>query len=415
MLLKTLNEIKYIIWLKPVKDALWNFWAYFIVIFSWIITSSILAKNINPDEYWMIGLIIGIVWLLASFIWFGYFEWYWLTLLKEENKEKQKELIWTWLIIMMALILIFFLLIILSLPLINLIYKNIEITKTILYTSIVSSFSISTIFIMNTTKYLWKMKWQAFYSLIQPTIYLIWVISLFILDLLKFEYVITISYLAIIIWLIIISIFLKPNFKNIKENYYKIKDKQKKEGWHIYIWQSFERATFKLDTVIIWIFNTTSVAFYTLWNMLIQPIWIFSSKLTDSLVRDLNKKERIPNKIFIYNFLWWLTNSIILLLISKYIILFLWTSEYLIILDFLVLLLFIPLTRNFYYIIYIFLNIKNKNKDLKKYFYIRSIINLFWNIILIPLLWIKWAIIATLLSNIVFWIWCFIEYKKLKN
>jgi len=413
IVLKWINEIKYLLWLNAVRDALWNFWAYFIVIFCWIITSSLLAKNITPDELWFIWLIMTIIWIIASFIWFWYFEWYWLTLINENNTKKQAEIIWSWIIILLILIWIFFLITIFFLPIIYLIYKDISIIKTLTVINFVSCFSISSIFITITTRSIWKMKWQALYSLFYPILYLIWLVLLLNLKYLNVNYILIINYLALVTWLLIFILKFKPKYINFKSNYKKIKKLQKSQWIHKYIWQSFERSTYQLDKFIIWIFSYSNIAYYSLWLVLVSPISAFSSKLTDSLLKDFNKREKLTIKIFIYNFIWWFFCSIVLLLIAKSLILFLWTEQYLIILDFLYLILLISLTEIFYYILFSFLSLKSINQKLKKYFFIRGWTNLFGNLLLIPILWIKWALFATILWNILFLFWIYFEYLKL--
>lgn len=414
---KWFQELNYLLWLKPVRDAFWNFWAYFIVILIWIITSSILAKNISSEEYGMLGLVTTIIWMIAWFIWFGFFEWYSLVLLKEEKKEKQRELIWTWVLILIALSWIFFIATLVLIPLIHLIYDNISITKAILIINFVSCFSLANIFLIYTTKYLGKMKWQAFYSLLQPIFYLTGLVLLLHYEILSFQYALVSTYISFIISAIIMISYMKPTFKNLKTNLWKVKKMQKDQGWHIYVWQSFERATFKLDNIILWFFNLSHVAFYNLWNIFTSPILAFSSKLTDSLVKNLDKQNKIPKKVFIYNFLWWLICSIIIIFSAKYIILLLWTSEYLMILDFLWMFLILSLSVINSLIIQAFLKIKNMNKQLKKAYYFKWLINLIWNIILIPIIWIKWAILTSIiwsLTALLIWIKYYIDLTNNK-
>jgi len=410
---KAIHELKYLLWLKAVRDALWNFWAYFVIILVWIITSSILAKNLSPDEYWMLWLVVTIIWMIAWFIWFWFFEWYSLVLLKEENPKKQKELIWTWIIILIWLSIIFFITTLIALPVINLIYGNISITKAIFIINFISCFSLINIFIINTTKYLWKMKWQAFYSLLQPILYLSWLFLLLHFKILSFQYALVVTYTAFLISGILMLIYLKPKFSNIKENFWKIREKQKTEGLNLYLNLVNKWIAIKIDNIILWYYSFSNIAYYTLWNVLISPLLIFSNQLSSALIKNFNKTNTINKKIIIYNISLWFLYSVFILITYKYIILFLWTEDYLIISSFIYLLLIHAFISILTTILYDFLHIKkNITIFLKKISYYRLWTNLIFSLLLIPIFWISWAILSIIMSKTIMLIMYTNLYKK---
>lgn len=410
---KWFNEIKYLLWLKPIRDALWNFWAYFIVILVWIITSSILAKNISPEEYWILWLIVTIIWMISWFIWFGFFEWYFLVLFKEVNEKKQKEIIWIWVLILGWLSVIFFIATLILIPIIHLLYENISITRTILIINFVSCFSLINIFIINTTKYLWKMKWQAFYSLLQPIIYLVWLILLLQYNILSFQYALSVTYIAFIIWWLIMIFYLKPSFNNIKKNYWEIKAIQKNQWLDLYYNSLNKWTATKINNILLWVYSLSNIAYYTLWNMLISPLKIFTHKLSSSLIKNFDKNNIINKKIIIYNIILWLFYSIFILVSYKFIIWILWTKEYLIISSFLYLLIIESLISIISPIFYDFLHIKKENsKKIKDISYYRMLSNILLSLLLIPIYWIIWALISLIISKSIMLLMYINLYKK---
>lgn len=408
---KWINEIKYLLWLKPVRDALWNFGAYFIVILIGIVTSSILAKNLSTSDYWKIWFITTIIFILSVGIMYWYNEWYWLSLVKKKNEKEIRETIWAWYLIFFKIWFYLWLLTLIITPLLYFIYKDILLVKWLLVINFFSCFSIFLFFIGTTTRHSWKMKVQALYSMIWPILYLIWIYLVNNFYTLTYINSIVLLYLSWIISLIFITLIIKPSLNNKEKNLKEIKKEQRKHWKNLYFWNIFEQSTYNLDKLILWIFSFSNVWYYSLWLMLVQPIWIFSNKITDSFVRKFKDMDFIPKKLFLYNILWWLFCSITLMLIAEKAILIIWKEEYLIIKDFLLLIIWIILVSNFYYIFYYFLYIKWYSKEIKNIIIHKWFINLVWNLVLIPYYWIYWALLATILSNL----YGLIKYVHLYN
>jgi len=406
------KEVNRLLRLKSIQDAILNLGGYFVVILCGVISSSILVNGLGVDNYGKLGLVTSIIGFLSIFIGFGYFNGYCQVLLKESNKIKQREIIGLGIKIWGVMLILFWGLIVIALPLIWLIYKDLNLLKVLALTSFLAVFFISGLFVVHTTRNSHNMRLQAVYTGLQPVLYLSSIFVLIYFNLLNYYFVFIISNLSFLISAIFVFYFIKPIFKNHQKWWREIKKSRQSFGKHIYQSQLFERITFNLDRLMLGYFSYSFVGIYGLASMLVQPIGVFSNKLSDAILKDFIKQKNIPIKVFIYNFFWWLCCSMGLLIIAKFIILLIWNSEFLVILDFLWIFILATLFSNIYYLLYLFLYAKGVGKKLKKHFYIRGTINVIGNLILIPIFGITGAVFATMISNFGFMSGLFWEYKK---
>jgi len=413
MFSKIYNEVKYLISLKAVQDTLFLFWSFLVVTLLWIITSSIIVKNLWPENYWKFSLIMSII----AFIWLFFEFWFfssWTRLLWiEKNKIKERSIFWTLIIITLIISIIFLLFLILSSFIFDLIiYKKEQIWKIILYTSPLLMFYPFSYMLPQALQWMNKMKLNSLYNILKPILYLLFIWFLFILNIkLSIINTITVLYFSIILSIIIIIIQIKPIFKWFQENYLILKNENKVFWKHIYLWRIFEQSTFKLDVLLIAFFlSSKEVGFYTLAFMIASPISKLSTELSRSLYKKFAQNNIIPKKVLIYNFLWLITSSIILLIIWKYLILWLFWTKFIEVWNILWLVI-IAVFFQWLYQPYNFSVVNNNPKFVKKMWIIWWFINIFWNLIFIILLWIKWAILVTIF-NFLFW---YITYKYKYN
>ncbi len=415
---KIYNEIKYLIKLKTVKDTILLFWSFLLVTLLWIITSSLITKSLWPDNYWKFSLIISIVGFLWLFFEFWYFSSSTRLLWIEKNKKKEKNILWTLIIITFIISILFLFFLILSSFVFDFfIYPKEKIWKIILYTSPLLMFFPFSYMLPQALQWMNEMKINALYNIIRPFIYLIFIIFLIsFINLNLFNTIIAMQ-LSLIISLLIILLKIKPIFNWFKKNYKLIKEENKVFWKYIYLWRIFEQSTFKLDTILIAFFlSSKEVWFYVLAFMIVSPISTLSRELSRSLYKNFSHANKIPKKVILYNFIWLVFSSLWLIIIWKYLILFLFWVEYIEVWNILWLVIIAVFFQGIYQPINNFINTKKELWiKIRKILITLWILNILFNIILIKYLWLKWALYSTILIYLISFILQYKTYNEFKK
>lgn len=396
------KELLRLLNMKSIRQALVNFGAYFVAIACSIVTSYILTRNLGAENYGKMGLIITIVGTLMILTGWGFTEAYSRLLLAQEDRQQHRSIIGLGIHIFLWQSLALFILTIVILPFLNLVYADAALTKILFATNAVSCFYVFYQFVYYTTRETNNMYLQALHTVLHPLLYMSVILVLFYLKQIELEYIIGAFFITFIVATLAVIWRMQPRFRELKQHWPLLRKEQKEFGFHIYITQILERVSFSLDQLMLGMYLYSFVAFYSLGNMLTQPVSVFSNNITDSIFRNFTEQKYIPPKIFLYNFVWWAGSSLILLIIARPLITLLWGGEFLIIREFLGVMCLSVLFSNFYRIFYAFLYSKGIGKRLKHFFYIRTIANLAGNLLLIPWFGIMGACTATLLSNMVF-------------
>ncbi|MBL4653929.1 MAG: oligosaccharide flippase family protein [Flavobacteriales bacterium] len=212
---------------------------------------------------------------------------------------------------------------------------------------------------------------------------------------------ITYNLLSFIIALLITIKMLNPSFNNIKLHTKEIIQKNKEYGWHYYTGAIANQSTFKLDELFITYFiNITQLGFYSLANMICSPISIMSAAMSKSMFKKMASLNGIPNKLFLYNTSWLITCVIGLYFVAEIIVSFLFGAEYSDVALYVIPLSIAHLFRGLS-APYTFLSAKSMGKEIRNVSLAEAIVNVFGNIILIPLYGVMGAIIASIIARFV--------------
>lgn len=406
------KEARYVLKQKHVRQTILNYLSHFLSIFLSIATITLVVNALGAEQYGKIGLITTIISTIAIFVGFGYYQGYGRLLLTIKDTTEQREFVATGFLFYLSQVLFLLLLTQATLPLITQVYNDPALTNAIFLISGFSSWTVMSHFFINTARSLNHMRWMAAQKLIQPAIYLVFILALIWSDQVGFVKVLAASYSSLILMTGIYLLHVKPRFQNLKQHWERIREEKKAFGVHIYISRAVEQVTYNLDNMMLGMYMYDFVAFYNLGMKLVSPILNFTNFFTQATLRKMHDTIKIPARVFLYNILWWAVTSAGLLILSEYVILLLWGPEYLIIKQFLWLLCVYVLCSALYYIIYMFLYTKGYGKQQKKHFYLRAAMNLGGNIILIPLYGIMGAVIATVLSSITFLFGMMYEYHR---
>lgn len=405
------DELNYIKRQKETYQSIVYFVASILGMGISILTVSLIVKATNAEFFGRYSLILLIVQTLSTLCSVGFTEAYSRILLHTKDQKTSQEVVGLGTILFTIQGVVLFLITFLLLPIIFLIYKDPLLIKLLTVINIFSWLQVFVNFFTYTAREINHMYWRASYELSRTLIFLflIW-IAIYHANV-SIVLFVGLSTAASIIPIIIYLYCIHPAFTNIRQHWQTVKTEQKKFGIHIYIAQFFERFTFNLDSFMLAIYSYSFVSYYNLGNRLVKPMQLLSWSAADSYLKKQKDKHHVPAKLITLNIIWFIVYSAIILVASKYIILLFWGSEYLIIMSFLWILLLNTFFSNMYHLYYNLLYAKGLGKEIKKYFYIRGIINLVGNLALIPSYTIVGATVATLLSNVYF----FYGLKKAYN
>lgn len=200
---------------------------------------------------------------------------------------------------------------------------------------------------------------------------------------------------------IIISLF-SPVFRNIWENLKIIWKKNKEYGFHLYLGQIANQSTYQLDRIFISYFvNTTQLGFYTLAMAITMPMAGLSQALSVSLFRRFVEMERIPKKVIWYNFLWLASCVIGLAIFGRYIVILLFTEEFLPVVPLILPLALASFFQGMYQPYNMFLVSKERGKWLRNISFSQSLFNIGGNLVFVYFLGAWGAAIASAIAAFV--------------
>ena len=136
-----------------------------------------------------------------------------------------------------------------------------------------------------------------------------------------------------------------------------------------------------------------------------------SQALNQSMYKQYSHLKRIPKNIFLYNTIWLLGCMLFLYLFSEIIVVFLFGIE------------FKSVSTYVFYISfafffqglsspYTFLAAKSKGKEIRNVAWAEAIVNISGNIILIPILGVEGAIITSIISKMINYVYFKYYYRK---
>lgn len=405
------KELRYVWGQQQVRQTIFNFFAQIFSMLVNLITSSIIVRLLGAHQYGKYTLLLTIIGILSIFSSIGFREAYSRTLLLCTQEKKKREVMGLGILIFLGNTFFLFFLTLLALPFIQLIYQDTTLTTTLFWANIFSCTLVFGSFFAFTTREQNHMYWKASFFILRPSIFICSILLFLQFQKIGIIKLIALSSISTLIPVIIYIIKHKPLFSNIKNHWEEIKQERHNFGKHIFIGRFFERLTYNLDMLMLGAFFYSHVGYYTLGNKLVRPIEVFSLAGSDALIKKFQKKNTISSKVIFYNILWWTGSSLAILFLSPFVIQFIWGKEFLIINQFLWILLINSLFHNLYHIYYNFLYTKGIGKKIKKYFYLQGSLNLVGNILFIPLFGILGACFATLLSNTVFFILLYFYYQ----
>jgi O-antigen/teichoic acid export membrane protein len=213
--------------------------------------------------------------------------------------------------------------------------------------------------------------------------------------------VIFLNLTTLLIAIIAVFIFLKPTFQNLQKHYETLRAKNRTFGWHFYIGAVTNQTTYRLDELFISLFiNTTQLGFYTLASIICTPMAMLSKSFSSSMFKRFASSQRIPPKVFVYNFIWLVACVAGFYFLADLIVQFLFGGAFALVAEYVVLLSIAYFFQGAYQP-YTFLYAKSMGKSLRNVAFAEAIVNVVGNIVLILIMGIYGVILASILARLV--------------
>lgn len=175
-----------------------------------------------------------------------------------------------------------------------------------------------------------KIKNEVYFGLSFVILYIIPLYILFLLGQLSILKVIFIQFAAMILAILYVMKRFNPYFKNLKKRAKQIWKKNKEYGLKAYYGQVATQAGYKIDQLLIPYFvNTLWLGYYAIIVLLTSLLSMPPQALMTSMFKSLATRKKIPKKAFMYTISWLIISSLILILLGKYIILYVFSEEFL--------------------------------------------------------------------------------------
>jgi len=245
-----------------------------------------------------------------------------------------------------------------------------------------------------------KIERLSLFSVIPTAVYLLGALMLLkIIQIEPFHFILLSIFSTIVSVLVVMHSF-HPLFNNIRENLKEIWKKNKEYGFHLYLGQIADQSTYQLDRIFITYFvNTTQLGFYSLAMTITAPMVGLSQALSMSLFKGFVDMKRIPKKVIYYNFLWLAACVAGLVIFGKFIVVLLFTENFLPTVPLILPLALASFFQGMYQPYGMFTESKGKGEWIRTIAITSAIINVIGNIILVPLFGAMGAAIATFLGR----------------
>lgn len=377
-----------------------------------VITATLNTRILGPKGYGILAFFGTITGFTILFFRFGLFSSIGLLLAQERDKEKERELIGISILIGLLVGVSYSLFIFISSFFVDGIFKT-NINHILRVFSPILLLLPFQMLIPQIGRGTNKIKHLAWFNTIPKSLYVIGVISILLLGLTQIQVstLILLNLITVIAGVIIISYAFKPLFFNLKKNLKKIWQKNKEYGIHLYWGQIADQSTYNLDGILISYFvNTTQLGFYSLAGAITKPMTMLSRSVSTSLFKGFTEKERIPKKVIYYNFLWLSLCVLGLVLSGKFIVIFFFTDKFLPVVPLILPLALAGFFQGMYQPYNMFLGAKGK-KQIGYPPILTAPINVFGNLLLIPILGAIGAGIASFISTMAAYIILFRYYN----
>ena len=400
---------------KTGKQTLILYFSQIIGLFLGIFIGVINTRILNPEGYGIFTFFLTITTFTVLFFRFGFFSASGLLIAKAKDKIKERELIGASIVIAFFIGISYsFFIFLLSFFIDKIFHTNIGwILKCTSFLLIALPYTMLIPEIGRGTN---KIENISLFNIVPKIIYILG--ALLLIKIIQIEpfHLILLHVFSIFIGVLVIIYLFQPLFRNLKKNLKNIWKKTKEYGFHLYLGQIADQSTYNLDKIFITYFaNTTELGFYSLAMATTAPMVGLSAALSMSLFKKFVDMDRIPKKVIYYNFLWLASCVIGLIIFGEFIVVYLFTEEFLPVVSLIPPLALAAFFQGMYQPYNMFLGAKGKGKWMRNISISQAIFNLFGNFVFIYYMGAIGAAIASAIAAFIFYIGCIYYYKKIQE
>ncbi|MEK6481258.1 oligosaccharide flippase family protein [Catalinimonas sp. 4WD22] len=251
------------------------------------------------------------------------------------------------------------------------------------------------------------------YRLSQKILYIIPTFLIGYFSTLTLELSLLIHLLAIAIFLPYVYISMKPKFKNLKKSFMVIKEENAKHGFPIYIGSLASNGSQHLSAFTISYFlDNVSVGYFALSNTIATPLMMIPQTIGTTSFKKFANSKSIPVKTVLATIAVSIIALVAFNIIVKYVILFVYSDEYLPVLPYVRLVSLSYVIQGFCFFINRFLSSHGRGKELRNASFVRGGINILGFIVLVKYFGIDGACITLIISNAVYLTTLYFQYKR---
>jgi O-antigen/teichoic acid export membrane protein len=383
------------------KQVLFLFGSNILVLIIGLFIKNIQTNELTPEDYGNYAFFTSITGFLVTFYRFGFFSSIQVLLSESKDVIKSRELAGIAFILALVIGALFsmsiFLLSFIIDPIFNTQIGDLTRLASILCFPLVFKFAAPAVAIGSN-----KIGNLAFFESFSRIIYLITIVAFPYLNIkLNTANFILLNLGSLALAMFIFILQFKPLFSNIKTNFIDVWIKTKTFGFQLYVGQSAQQSTYKFDELFITYFiNATQLGYYSLAKFIAMPMVFMSQAITSSLYKSFATAKKISNQTIYINLVWLVGCIVFLYFAGGFIVEILLGKEYLTTIDYIVPISFAYLFQGLYQP-YSFLSAKSKGKELRNTSLIETFVNIFGNLLLIPIYGVMGAILATVLSKFI--------------
>jgi O-antigen/teichoic acid export membrane protein len=203
------------------------------------------------------------------------------------------------------------------------------------------------------------------------------------------------------------------SFTKLREPIKNILQENKLHGFQIYIGALVSNGTLHFSSFIIAYFlSNTEVGYFNLANTIAVPLSMIPQVVGTAYFKDFANSNKISNKVIWTTLAVTLVSFVIFIALIKYVIIFLYSEEYLEVVTLLYYISFAYVIQGMYLVLNRFLSAHGIGKELKNASFIRGGINILGFIILVKILGTIGACITLVFSNLSYFLYMWYKYKE---
>ena len=206
---------------------------------------------------------------------------------------------------------------------------------------------------------------------------------------------------------------LKPKFKNIRTHASVLLKENKTHGYHIYIGALISNGSMQIGTFAIsYYLDNTNVGFFNLANTIAVPLSMIPQAVGTAFFKEFANLKEIPKKVVYATLGVSLLAFVVFVASIKYVILFLYSEEFLPVVQLVYIVSFSYLIQGMFLVLNRFLSAHGIGKDLRNASFARGIVNIVGFLFLTKLYGTVGACFTLLLANTAYMTYLFIKYRQ---